>query len=356
MWQTAKREYRMVVNRKGWALLLALGLSCILILSLGIGAFPISWKDSIAILWDKLSWMDMEVDSRQASILWNIRLPRVLMTAMIGAGLAIAGATMQGIFRNPLVEPGLIGVSSGAALAAVIFIVFAGQIGWTNQHIVRFLSLPIFAFAGALLITFLVYKLGTSKGKSDVALLILSGVALNALCGALIGLVIYFADDNAIRNFTFWNLGDMGGANWKKTYLSAFLILIPSLLLFSQQKALNALALGEAEAFHMGIDVQKTKRISLGLSALIVGTAVSLAGTIGFIGLVTPHIIRLGLGADHRGVLPLSMLFGAMLLVVADMLARTLVQPAELPIGIITALLGAPFFIWLLLRIKNREI
>jgi iron complex transport system permease protein len=255
------------------------------------------------------------------------------------------------LFRNPLVEPGLIGVSSGGALFAVIFIVFGGTLPFLNYF--GGIGLPLFAFLGGLINTLLVYKMGSSAGKTDISLLILAGVALNALSGALIGLVIFYADDAALRNFTFWSLGDVGGANWSKVGISFLLISGPVMLVLSQFKNLNALSIGENEAFHMGVDVQKVKYILLFSSALIVGTAVSFTGTIGFVGLIVPHLIRMMFGADHRLVLPGSFLLGALLLTFADLLARTIVMPSEMPIGIITAIIGAPFFIWLIINVKK---
>ncbi|MBW3468417.1 FecCD family ABC transporter permease [Arthrospiribacter ruber] len=335
------------------ATLLALGalLFLVLLLSLSVGAFPIPVYQVLSVIMSNIGIELGDFTTQQRSVLVNIRLPRVILAMLVGGGLGLSGAALQGLFRNPLVEPGLIGVSSGGALFAVVYIVFGASIPLLQG--LSGIGLPLFAFMGGLLNTFLVYRLASSSGKTDISLLILAGVALNALSGALIGLAIFYADDAAMRNFTFWSLGDVGGANWQKVYTAFLLIIGPAVLVFTQFRQLNALALGESEAFHMGVNVQKVKYILLISSAMMVGTAVSLTGTIGFVGLIVPHLIRLGFGADHRLVLPASFLLGAILLSVADVLARTLVVPAELPIGIITAIIGAPFFIWLIINFKK---
>jgi iron complex transport system permease protein len=329
----------------GIALLLAA------VFSLSMGAFRIPIGNVIGILTGSLGLGTFDFSEQQSNVLLQIRLPRIFLAILVGGGLGVTGAALQGLFRNPLVEPGLIGVSSGGALFAVIFIVFGSSLPFLAYF--GGIGLPLFAFLGGLINTFLVYKMGSSSGKTDISMLILAGVALNALSFALIGLVIFYADDAAMRNFTFWSLGDVGGANWNKILIAFLLISGPSFLVISQYKNLNALSIGENEAFHMGVDIQKVKYILLFCSAMIVGTAVSLTGTIGFVGLIVPHVIRMKFGADHRLVLPGSFLLGACLLTCADLLARTIVMPSELPIGIITAIIGAPFFIWLIINVKK---
>ena len=319
--------------------------------SLSQGAFSISFAQVVSILFPiELA----SFESQQVNVLYSIRLPRILMATLIGGGLGIAGASLQGLFRNPLVEPGLIGVSSGSALFAVIFLVLIPGIAQSFAWI-TLVGLPLFAFLGGLIHVLAVYFLG-GRGKTDTATLILAGVAINALAGALIGLTLFYADDAALRSFTFWSLGDLGGASWAKVPLAAGLILHPSLFLFGESKNLNALSLGEQEAFHMGVNVKQTKIKLLLLTALIVGVGVAFTGMIGFVGLIVPHLIRISFGADHRLVLPASFLLGAILLNVADLIGRTWVAPAELPIGVITALLGAPFFIALIFQLhKSRS-
>jgi iron complex transport system permease protein len=330
---------------------MAISLVLVAVLSLSVGAFSIPLRNVVGVLTDTIGLGFFDYTPQHSNVLLQIRMPRIIMAILVGGGLGVTGAALQGLFRNPLVEPGLIGVSSGGALFAVIFIVFGSSIPILSYF--GGIGLPLFAFLGGLTNTMLVYKMGSTSGKTDISLLILAGVALNALSGALIGLVIFYADDAALRNFTFWSLGDVGGANWNKVMIAFFLISGPIFLVLSQYKNLNALSIGENEAFHMGVDVQKVKYTLLIASALIVGTAVSLTGTIGFVGLIVPHLIRLLYGADHRLVLPGSFLLGASLLTIADLLARTIVMPSEMPIGIITAIIGAPFFIWLIMNVKK---
>lgn len=334
--------------------LAAMGITLILlaVFSVTIGAFPVSLKSTLSVMLHQMG-IPSELHSIQESkVLLHIRIPRILLAMLVGGGLGVSGAALQGLFRNPLVEPGLIGVSSGGALFAVLFIVFGAYFPLLTGLFGSF-GLPLFAFIGGLINVSLVYTMANSGGKTDISLLILAGVALTALCGALIGLCLFYADEAALRNFTFWSLGDVGGANWDKVKIGILLILIPSSLLMLQFRNLNALAIGENEAYHMGVNVQQVKYAVLLLTALVVGVGVSMTGTIGFVGLIVPHLIRLRFGADHRLVLAGSFLLGATLLTGADLLARTIVMPAELPIGIITAIIGSPFFIWLIINVKK---
>lgn len=331
---------------------LGLGLLVILVLSLSQGAFHIPARTVVQVFLGKIGLGETDYSLQQYNVLWQIRLPRILLAMMVGGALGIAGAALQGLFRNPLVEPGIIGVSSGAALFAVIFIVFGSYLSFVSDIFGAF-TLPIMAFIGGLLSVFLVYQLASGQGKTDISLLLLAGVAINALAAAMIGLVIFYGDDAAIRNYTFWSLGDVGGASWQKVGIGFLLAVLPAGIILSQHQGLNALAIGEAEAFHMGINVQQVKYIVLFFSALMVGAGVSMTGIIGFVGLIVPHLIRLVFGADHRLVLPASFLLGALLLAIADLFARTLVSPAEMPIGILTAIIGCPFFIWLIKNIRK---
>ena len=285
-----------------------------------------------------------------AAVLGVIRGPRVLLAAMLGAGLAVAGATMQGLFRNPLADPGLIGVSAGAALTAVGAIVLGPGLFGARAGVLGLWLLPLAAFAGGLLATFLIARLGSREGVTSVPTLLLAGVAVNALCAALTGLLVFAADDRQVRDITFWTLGSLAGARWPQVPVAAALVLLPALMLMRLARPLNALALGEAEAFHLGLRVERVKRLAVVLAAVAVAAGVAFAGLVGFVGLVVPHLVRLLLGADHRRVLPGSMLLGAALMVLADLVARWAAAPAELPLGVLTALLGAPFFLWLLRR------
>ena len=297
-------------------------------------------------------------DHQLAMILAEIRIPRLLLGLMVGAGLAICGAVMQGLFRNPMADPGLLGVSSGAALGAVLTIVLGGGL-FTIGAAGGFIGslgpwlLPLMAFGGGALSILVVHQLSVVNGKTDIATMLLAGIAVNAITGALIGLLSYVADDAQLRDLIFWSLGSLEITERRKL-LVAMVFIIPALLLLPRYgNALNANLLGESEAGHLGVEMEKIKRRLIVLVALVVGISVSLSGIIGFVGLVVPHLIRILTGPDHRLLLPASALFGAALLVAADVVARGVVAPAEIPIGIITAILGGPFFLWLLLRFQR---
>ncbi len=338
------------------AVIIGLGILLIItvLFSLTIGAVSIPVSEVALILLKSVGlFTTVPIDSTHEVVLNSIRFPRILMTLLIGGILGISGASLQGLFRNPLVEPGLIGVSGGSAAAVVMVVVFSTSLGITRWS--QELLIPVAAFAGGLLATFLVLKLSYRTGGTNIALLILIGVAVNALTGAIIGLAIFYADENQLRTFTFWTLGDLGGATWDKLAIAGPIIAISIGMLLFFGRTLNAFALGEAEAFHVGVDVERTKRLIVFFSALGVGVSVSLAGMIGFIGLVIPHLVRVLFHPDHRLVLPASVLGGALLLVLADIIARTIASPAELPIGVVTALIGAPFFMMLLLNAKSKQ-
>jgi iron complex transport system permease protein len=324
------------------------------LISLSMGAVQMAVPEVIAILAGKIGFATGSFTEQQQLVLLSIRLPRIVLGVVSGGALGVTGASLQGLFRNPLVEPGLIGVSSGAALFAVVIIVFGGWLPAALNGLQHYL-LPVFAFLGGLLVTLITCKLSQREGKTDITILILVGVAMNALAGALIGLSIYYADDTALRTFTFWTLGDLGGASWQKTGLAIPLIVLPSLGLLFFYRQLNAIALGEAEAWHMGVPVEKVKYGIILLSALAVGASVSMGGMIGFVGLVVPHILRTLCGPNHRHILPASLLLGASLLTLSDLFARTVVSPSEIPIGVVTAMTGTPFFLWLLLNAKRKR-
>ncbi len=335
---------------------LAVTLFFLLLLSLSVGQLYIPVNEIGEVFLQKLGLFSLrEVDTVHEMVLFNIRLPRLVMTVLVGLSLGVSGASLQGLFRNPLVEPGLIGVSSGASLAVVFVIVFGAALLPEGQSWAMSLVTSVFAFAGGLLATWGVMQIGRRMGQTSIAMLVLAGVAVNALCGALMGLLIYHATENQLHMFTFWTLGDLGGASWSSLLVAAPFLLGGSYVLLRQAPALNAMALGEAEAFHMGVDVHRSKRLIILCAALSVGAAVSLAGAIGFVGLIVPHWIRVMFHSDNRLVLPASALAGPILLIVADMVARVIVSPAEMPIGIVTALFGAPVFIFLLVRSQIRN-
>lgn len=318
---------------------LALALAVAGLASIGSGATGVSLFDML----DGLS-------AREALILWDIRLPRLAMGALVGAALAVSGALMQGLFRNPLADPGIVGVGAGAGLGAVLAIVLGGLLpatlgAWIGPQLV-----PFAAFLGGWAATIALYRLASRGGSVSVATMLLAGIALGALAGAVTGVLVYMADDRQLRDLTFWGMGSLAGASWAK--IAASLPLIVPVLALSPllARGLNALALGEAQARHIGIDTERLKRITILGVAASAGASVAIAGGIGFIGIVVPHLLRLATGPDHRFLLSNAALLGASLLVLADIFARTLLAPAELPIGIVTALVGAPVFLWILLQ------
>ncbi len=322
---------------------------------LAVGAVAISPGQVLAILGDKVGLtLPWSYEHRQALVLTAIRLPRVLLGVGVGGGLAVSGAVMQGLFRNPLADPSLIGVSSGAALAAVVTIVLGSTLFGAWGDTLGAVLLPAAAFVGGVGATVVVYRLGTRNGQTSVATMLLAGIAINALAGAGTGLMTFIADDDQLRDLTFWTLGSLGGATWTQLAVVGPCLLGGMIAAPFLARPLNALLLGEVEAYHLGINIERTKKLVVTLAALVVGAAVAVSGVIGFIGLVVPHLLRLAVGPDHRVLIPGSALLGGALLLGADVLARTIVAPAELPIGIVTALVGAPFFLWLLLRDRTR--
>lgn len=326
------------------------------ILSSCIGAVKISVAELLAILGNQAGFSAAAgFKAQQAAVLLNIRLPRVVLGVLIGAGLGISGAAVQGLFRNPLAEPGLIGISSGASLFAVFMIVLEAGVFRSLSGMIGSYALSLAAFAGACITTSIVYRLSVRNGRTVTTTLLLSGIAINALAGALTGLLTYMATDEQLRTITFWNLGSLGGASWATVTGLLPFILIPVAALPLMAKPLNALGLGDAEALHMGVDVRKLKRIIILLSTVAVGASVAVAGLIGFIGLIVPHILRMTFTADNRLVLPGSAILGAVLLTLADLLARTIVVPAELPIGILTALIGTPVFLYIIITERNKN-
>jgi len=318
-----------------------------------VGTVSISMAEAFSAAVDRLFSSTDSIGQTQV-ILFDIRLPRILLALLVGAILASTGAVMQGLFRNPLADPSLIGVSGGASVGASLMIVLAS--GAVESGLLMGLSLvALGAFVGGFAATILVYRLATSGIGTSVTTMLLAGIAIGALAGALNSLLSYFADNDMLRQISLWQMGNLSAANWAKVWIMALVSLLLLVSFPRDSRALNALLLGESEARHLGIDVQRVKRRLIVLTALGVGVSVALAGMVGFVGLVIPHVIRLLIGPDHRWLIPGSAMAGAILLVVADSLARVVVLPAELPTGILTALLGAPFFIALLLQ-QRREV
>ncbi|MFU0813279.1 MAG: ABC-type Fe3+-siderophore transport system, permease component [Rahnella inusitata] len=275
----------------------------------------------------------------------TVRLPRVLLAVMVGCALASSGAVMQGLFRNPLADPGLLGISSGAALAVALTIVMP----FSLPPLLALYSHMISAFVGSLAISLIVFTL-SRFGHGGLSRLLLAGIAINALCGAAVGVLTYISDDQQLRQFSLWSMGSLGQAQWPTLAVASSLILPACIATFFMSRRLNILQLGEEDAHYLGVNVRRTQLQLLLLSALLVGAAVAVSGVIGFIGLVIPHLLRMRIGADHRWLLPGSAMAGACLLLLADTLARTLVAPAEMPVGLITSIIGGPYFLWLILR------
>ena len=340
-------------QRRGPALLMGLLvlLVFIAIVSVGIGAVQISPVQTISIL---LSKIGVETDAAftplQENVLMQIRLPRVVLGLLIGAALGVAGTAIQGLFRNPLADPALIGISSGAAFFAAMMIVFSGSVLHFVDVLLGHWSLPAAAFLGGFLTTLVIYRLATHNGVTSVPTMLLAGIAINALATAGVGILIFTANDAQLRDIAFWNLGSLGLADWNTVATIIPFVIITVVPLVLMARALNALLLGELEAEHLGYNTERIKQGIVVLVALAVGAGVAVSGIIGFVGLIVPHLIRLIIGPDHRYVLPGSLLLGAALLTAADLLARTVASPAEVPIGIVTALVGAPFFLYLLVR------
>ncbi|WP_336995686.1 FecCD family ABC transporter permease [Leclercia sp. UBA7405] len=314
--------------------LLALSLALATLIATGFGALRLP----VSLIWSR-------GDDALRQIWFTIRLPRVLLALVIGGSLALAGCVMQGLFRNPLADPGLLGISSGAALAVALWVVLPLSL----PALLMLYAPMLAAFVGALAATGVIFILSQQR-DSSLSRLLLVGIAINALCGAAVGVLSWVSNDAQLRQLSLWGMGSLGQAQWS-TLLAITSLMIPTVLIICRlASALNVLQLGDEEAHYLGIEVRMVQRILLLCSALLVAAAVAVSGVIGFIGLVVPHLLRMWLGSDHRAVIPGSVLAGALLLLIADTAARTLVAPAEMPVGLLTSLLGAPWFLWLIFR------
>jgi len=326
------------------------------LLGLNLGPMETPLGEVLKVLGQRLSlgYWPGEVDPAVLTVVWDIRLPRILAAMAVGAALATAGACLQGLFRNPLADPGLIGVSSGGAIGSILAIATLGWLPGSGTGLLAILHVPLWAMTGAMLTTFIVYRIARIAGKTHISTLLLAGIAVNALAGSLVGAVLYLSDNDALRRFTFWTLGSLHTAGWQSFFIMLPFIGVPLLILPHFRTALNAFLLGEAEAYHLGFNTQLTKRVVVVLCALMVGVTVAFCGLIGFVGLVVPHLVRLLWGPDFRRLIPASALLGALLVLAADLLARTVNAPAEVPIGVVTSLVGAPFFLYLIHRRKRQ--
>ncbi len=337
------------------ALALFVGLSALA--GLGLGAFEVGPGAVVEVLRAHLLPGGSTPSPIVDAVVWEIRVPRTILGLAVGAALATSGALFQGLFRNPLADPSLLGITLGAAAAVAIAVLGIGMLdvshaplGLTPEVLTatRPYMIPLAAFVGSLVTLLGVVALASGPGRLDVTTLLLAGIAVNAIAGAVTGFAIFLADDAQLRDLTFWTLGGLGGASWTVVIAVVPLLLAGLAFVPTLARRLDCLLLGETEAGHLGVRVEATKRSVVGVGALLVGVSVSAAGAIGFVGLVVPHLVRLLAGPGHRILLPASALLGAGGIVLADVLARTVVAPAELPIGVLTTLLGGPFFLWLL--------
>lgn len=330
---------------------LSLGIACLF--SLSTGAISMRFSQIFELIMNAFGLSDTSsLTEVQMHVFWSLRLPRLGFALLVGLGLAVSGAALQGIFRNPLVDSGIVGIASGSALFATTFIVLNSFIPLFFLGNVQ-LTMAFIAFVGALLTAFLVFRISLFQGKSNTVLLILAGVALNALAGSLTGLLTYFADDKQLRDITFWSLGSLSGASSNALFILFPFTCIPFVVLMRFRSALNAFSLGESAAYFMGVNTQRVKLIVLVCATAMVGASVSFVGSVGFVGLVVPHILRLIVGPNHIHLLPMSALSGAILLVFADLLSRVLLPPTEIPIGIITAIIGTPVLIGIIVKQKK---
>tara|TARA_B100000780_G_scaffold278942_1_gene254522 strand:+ start:1227 stop:2267 length:1041 start_codon:yes stop_codon:yes gene_type:complete len=342
------------MNNKSKLILITLliGLVISLLLTSGFGAVKIGITEIFNILIDKFGCSAPQVNQRLEAIWFSIRLPRVLLSALIGGSLSLAGSTMQGLFRNPLADPSVIGISSGAAMFAAMTIVWLVPLVGDSEFL-GFSLLSITTFIGAALAAIFIFNIARYKGKTLVSTMLLAGIAINAIAGSVIGLLQFLATDLQLRDLTFWTLGSLAGASYTVVGIIAVVLIICIILIIPEYKSFNALTLGEHEAKLLGINTEKLKTKVIVLSALVVGVSVAFTGIIAFVGLVVPHIMRMIGGNDHRYVLPASLMGGALLLNITDTIARTTFAPVEIPIGVITSLIGAPLFLALLIHSKK---
>ena len=312
-----------------------------ILLASSIGSYNIT-------IFEYLGGDSTEIQNR---VFEQLRSPRVVLAGIVGASLGISGASLQGLFRNPLADPGLIGVSAGAALGAAIVIVLGSSI--IPDEIFGPLILPLAAIIGAAMVIYLLYLFTKGFGYQGVTYMLLVGIAINALASVAIGVLTYISSDSELRGLTFWTMGSFGAANWTLVLPAMLIILVTIFFLIPFSRQLDLLQLGEPEAYRLGVDVKKLKFRVIISSAIVVGVSVSLSGMIGFVGLVIPHLIRLIGGVNHNYLLLASAFFGASIMITADLFARILISPAELPVGLLTSAIGAPFFLWLIFKIRK---
>ncbi|WP_210150594.1 FecCD family ABC transporter permease [Chryseobacterium scophthalmum] len=320
--------------------------------SLNTGVYDFGDRSAFEVLWKVIAG-DSDLSLSDKYIVWDVRASRIVMAIIIGSMLSVSGTSLQGLFRNPLATGDLIGLTAGATLMAAITIVLGGHFREYLPEAVQFSLVGIAAFIGSLLAMLLVYKISTSGGKTNVVMMLLSGVAISAIGFSITGFLIYISKDEQLRDLTFWNMGSLAAATWTKNIILAVILIISYTILLPKGKALNAMMLGEKDAQHLGINVERLKKQIVIIVSLMVGSCVAFSGTIGFVGLIVPYILRLLFKSNYSFILPLSAIFGSVLLLTADTVSRSVVEPSELPIGILTAMMGAPIFIAILLKFKK---
>tara|TARA_B100000965_G_scaffold20580_1_gene15504 strand:- start:2422 stop:3495 length:1074 start_codon:yes stop_codon:yes gene_type:complete len=345
-------------TKNAFFILSIITLCFLILLSFIIGPVTISLKQIFQILLDKMILNSNEssivYNQIHETVIFNIRLPRIFLALLVGMGLGTSGAILQGLFRNFLVDPGFIGVSSGAAVGAMISIMFLNIISYYIPFLSIIYILPLLAMVGSFFATVLIYKISKIDNRTNIMVMLLSGIAINALAGSIIGLFVSMSSDAELRSFTFWTLGGLDNADWDIVFITSIFIILPLIAVYFMKKQLDIFMLGDAEANHLGIDIEMLKKKIILFSSIIVGISVSFCGMIGFIGLVTPHLVRLFIGPKHSTLLPGSALLGAILLLTSDLISKTIIAPAQLPIGVVTSAIGAPFFIWLIISQKRR--
>ncbi|SFN28530.1 iron complex transport system permease protein [Chryseobacterium oleae] len=327
-------------------------LAIIAVLALNTGVYDFGGTSPFKVLWQYIKG-DPGLSLSNKYVIWDVRAARIIMAILIGSMLAVSGTGLQGLFKNPLATGDLIGLTSGATLLAAIAIVLGGHFKQYLPEAVQFSIVGIAAFIGSFLSMMLVYRISTAGGKTNVVMMLLSGVAITAIGFSITGFLIYISKDEQLRDLTFWNLGSLAAATWTKNIILAVVLVISYIILLPKGKALNAMMLGEKDAQHLGINVEKLKKQIIIIVALMVGTCVAFSGTIGFVGLIVPYILRLLFKSNYTFILPLSAICGSILLLTADTFSRSIVEPSELPIGILTALMGGPIFIAILVKFKK---
>ncbi|QRA45217.1 FecCD family ABC transporter permease [Chryseobacterium cucumeris] len=324
----------------------------IAVLSLNTGVYDFGENSRFRALWQFIKG-DSGLSLSDKYVIWDVRAARIIMAILIGSMLSVSGTSLQGLFKNPLATGDLIGLTSGATLLAAIAIVLGGHFKEYLPEAVQFSLVGIAAFIGSFLSMMLVYRISTSGGKTNVVMMLLTGVAITAIGFSITGFLIYISKDEQLRDLTFWNLGSLAAATWTKNIILAIVAIIAYIILLPKGKALNAMMLGEKDAQHLGINVERLKKQIIITVALMVGTCVAFSGTIGFVGLIVPYILRLLFKSNYVFILPLSAMCGSILLLTADTFSRSIVAPSELPIGILTALMGGPIFIAILVKFKK---